>query len=168
MANRSQYPADRRSNSFRARRLALTAVAAGLMVAALATLSDAGPHPHHAPHPRKAAAHRASWARGGEPQLSRNSTGPRAPRTAAVRFVRDYAAWEAGRLSMLPSYDATERVIRLLEHAGRYRLRATRDLRRSVRVTAFGEHRYLATSAVGNFLIGRRRSQWLVVSLPGD
>lgn len=30
------------------------------------------------------------------------------------------------------------------------------------------EDRYLATSAVGNFLIGRRGSRWLVVSTPGD
>jgi hypothetical protein len=56
----------------------------------------------------------------------------------------------------------------LVEHAGRHPLGATTDVTRSVRMAASGEHRYLATSAVGNFLIGRRGSQWLVVSVPGD
>src|SRR5437764_11925309 len=100
--------------------------------------------------------------------LPRGSTASRAPWIAAVRFVRDYAAWEAGRLAMLPSHDATERVIRLVEHAGRRGPGATRDVTRSVRVAASGEHRYVATSALGNFVIGRQGARWMAVSAPGD
>ena len=88
----------RRLTSFCARRLALTAVAAALVVVAeaLATLSVAAPH---TPHPRRtAAAHRASKPYGGEPQPSQNSITSNAPWIAAVTFVRDYAAWQADRL----------------------------------------------------------------------
>ena len=37
----------------------------------------------------------------------------------------------------------------------------------SVRAAAAGAEGDLVTSAIGNFLIGRRGSRWLVVSLPG-
>jgi hypothetical protein len=137
------------------RRLALTVVAAGLVVGAegSATLSPAAPVPK--PY-------------GGEPQPYQNSLAPRAPWIAAVRFVRDYAAWEAGRLARLPSHDATERVIELLKHAGRHRLAATRGITRSVRMTASGARQYMVISVVGNFLIGRQGSRWMAVSVPGD
>jgi hypothetical protein len=31
-----------------------------------------------------------------------------------------------------------------------------------------GPGKYVVTSAIGNFLLGRQGSQWLVVSVPGD
>ena len=156
--------------SFRGRRLALAAVAGGLVVAfgALANFSPPRPVEHHSSHPWTAATPRASRPGEGEPRLAASSTAPRAPWAAAVRFVRDYAAWEAGRLARLPSYDATGRVIRLLEHAGRHGVGATRDLRRSVHVAASGARQYVVVSVVGNFLIGRRGSRWMAVSVPGD
>ncbi len=147
----------------------LTAVAVALVVAAegWATLSPTASHTHHVSHPRKVATHAAREPYEGEPQPAEGPTA-RAPWTAAVRFVRDYAVWEAGRLTRLPSRDATKHVIELLEHAGPHRLGATRDAARSVRMAASGEDRYVATSAVGNFLIGRRGARWLAVSAPGD
>jgi hypothetical protein len=157
-------------SAFRVRRLTLTVVAAGLVVAAegFAMLSAGTPHTHHASHPRTVAMHKGPKPYGGEPQPSQNSITPQAPWIAAVRFVRDYAAWQAGRLARLPAHDATERVIRLLEHAGRHRLSATTDVTRSIRMAASGEHPYLATSAIGTFLIGRQGSRWMAVSVPGD
>ena len=156
--------------SFSGRRLALAAVAAGLVVAfgVLATFSPPRPITHHASHPWKTATHKGPKPYGGEPRLAASSTAPGAPRAAAVTFVRDYAAWEAGRLARLPSHDATERVIRLLEHARRHGRGATRDVRRSVRVATSGARQYVVISVVGNFLIGRRGSRWMVVSVPGD
>jgi hypothetical protein len=156
--------------SFHGRRLALAAVAGGVVVAfgALATFSPPRPSSRHASHPWKAATRKASRPYGGEPRLAATSTAPRAPWAAAVRFVRDYAAWEAGRLARLPSHDATQRVIRLLEHAGRHGLGATRDLRRLIRVAASGARQYVVISVAGNFLIGRRGSRWMAVSVPGD
>jgi hypothetical protein len=143
-------------------------VAAALVLAAqaLPTLRHPAPHSHHAPHPRKAARDQPPY--GGEPQPSRDGTTPRAPWAAAVRFVRDYTAWEAGKLAKLPSHDATKRVIRLLERAGRHGLGESTELRHVVRMAAADERRYLVTSAAGNFLIDRRGSRWLVLSLPGD
>jgi hypothetical protein len=38
----------------------------------------------------------------------------------------------------------------------------------SIRLAAAAPDRYVVTSIVGNFLVGRRESLWLVVSLPGD
>jgi hypothetical protein len=123
---------------------------------------------HRTSPPRRAATHKASKAYGGEPHLSQSSTAPRPPRAAAVRFVRDYSAWEAGRLARLPSRDATERVIRLLEHAGRHGLGAIDDPAGAVRIGVAGPLGYVVTSTVGNFLLGRRGSGWVVVSVPGD
>ena len=151
------------------RRAALTiAVAVALVLAAeaLPTLRPPAPHTNHAPHPRKAAINQPPY--GGEPQPSRDGTAPRAPRAAAVRFVRDYAAWQARRLASLPSHDATERVVRLLERAGRHGPGVSMEVTHSVRMAASGERRYVVTSALGNFSIGRRGPRWLVVSLPGD
>ena len=96
---------------------------------------------------------------GGEPEPSQNSTTPHAPWIAAVRFVRHFAAWQASRLARLRSHDATERVVHLLEHAGRHGSGAIRDVNGSLRIARLGKHRYVATSAAGNFLIGRRASR---------
>jgi hypothetical protein len=104
---------------------------------------------------------------GGEPHLSVDSA-VRGPKMAAVRFVRDYARWSRGRLDAIPSTDATSRVIRLLEQQGR---RAGADVAhpsRMLRLAPASAHTYVVTSAVGNFLIGRREPGWVVVSLPGD
>jgi hypothetical protein len=170
MRSDSYYAAHRRGKrALRVRRLALTAVAAALIVIAeaLAGFRSEAPSTNHPSHPRKAATHTAS-SYGGEPRPSQSSTVPRAVWTAAVRFVRDYAGWEADRLTRIPSHDATERVIDLLKDAGRHRLAARRGIRPSVRMTASGGRQYVVISVVGNFLIGRRGSQWLAVSTPGD
>jgi hypothetical protein len=156
--------------ALRVRRLAVTALVAGLIAAAeaLATLSPEAPHTQRASHLRTAHEHRPSPPHGGEPQPSQDSSAPHGAWIAAVRFVRDYAAWQAGKLARLPSRYATERVIRLLKRTGRQGIGAIAGLTSAVRIAVVGRHRYLATSAVGNFLIGRRKSWWLVTSLPGD
>lgn len=105
---------------------------------------------------------------GRETELPQGSTTPPGPRKAGVRFVCDYSAWSSGRLIAIPAKDATERVIRLLEQTGRNGTGATADAVASVRIASAGASRYVVTGAIGNFLIGRRRSRWLVVSLPGD
>jgi hypothetical protein len=51
----------------------------------------------------------------GEPHIAREPTVPSAPHEAAIKFVRDYALWSAGSLTVIPAGDATPRVIRLLE-----------------------------------------------------
>ena len=86
------------------RRVALTVVAAGLVVAAevLAALSAATPGTRHVAHPVRVVAHSAPSPYGGEPQLSQHPTIPRAPWKAAVRFVRDYSAWRSGTLGRFP------------------------------------------------------------------
>jgi hypothetical protein len=148
------------------RRIALTVVTAGLVVAAevLATLGAARPRTRHV----TVVAHPALPPHGGEPQLPQDSTAPLAPTKAAVRFVREYSAWNRGRLGAIPAQDATRRVIRLLEQAGRHSIRATADVTGSVRVAPAAAHGYLVTSTIGNFLVGQRGQQWLVISLPGD
>jgi hypothetical protein len=149
--------------------MALTVVAAGLLVAAevLATLSVATPRTRHVTHQMTVVAHSALPYEG-EPQLSEHLTAPLAPRKVAVRFVRDYSAWSSGRLGAIPAQDATRRVIRLLEQAGRHSIGATADATESVGVAPAGAHGYVVTSTIGNFLVGRRGQQWLVISLPGD
>ncbi len=151
------------------RRVALTVVAAGLVVTAevLATLGAATPRARHVTPRMTVVAHPALPPYGGEPQLRQDSTAPPAPWKAAVRFVRDYSASNRGRLGAIPAQDATRRVIRLLERAGRHSIRATADVG-SVRIAPAGAHGYVVTSTIGNFLVGRRGKQWLVVSLPGD
>jgi hypothetical protein len=87
---------------------------------------------------------------------------------AAVRFVREYALWSAGRLAAIPGRDATRRVIRLLEQERRHPSVAAAKAVASVRIAPARDGRYVVTSAVGNFLISGRGSRWRVVSLPGD
>jgi hypothetical protein len=82
-------------------------------------------------------------------------------------FVRDYALWSSGRLSKIPARDAPRRVVWLLEPEPRSAGVATDAAVRSVRIGLADGQQYVVTSAVGNFLVGTRRSRWLVVSLPG-
>lgn len=105
---------------------------------------------------------------GGEPELARGSSAPRQVWDAAVRFVRDYEEWSKGRLARLPAGDATARVIALLERRGRAAGAAPFDVRASVRLAPDGRGTYIVTSRVGNFIVGKRRSRWLLTSLPGD
>jgi hypothetical protein len=160
----------RRLTASLVRRVALTVVAAMLLVAAevLAALGAATPHTRHLTLRTTVATHSAPVPYGGEPRLPRDTTAPRAPWTAAVRFVRDYSSWSRGRLAAILAEDATSRVIRLLERTGRDGTAATAGGGGSVRIAPAGAKRYVVTSAIGNFLIGRRGSRWLVVSLPGD
>ena len=69
---------------------------------------------------------------------------------------------------MIPGGDATRRVIMVLEHAGSIGRGTTANAAASVRIAPAGEHGYVVTSTIGNFLLGRRGQRWLVVSLPGD
>jgi hypothetical protein len=105
---------------------------------------------------------------GGEPDLARRTSAPRPARRAAVRFVRDYEQWSEGRLSGLPAGDATGRVIAILERRGRAGGVAASDVAASVRLARGGRRNYIVTSRVGNFIVAKRGSQWLVTSLPGD
>jgi hypothetical protein len=93
---------------------------------------------------------------------------PPAAFAAAVRFVRDYQAWSAGRLAAIPRGDAIGRVTRLLEQAGRLPGQFSPREVGSLGIAPVGIERYVVTSVVGNFLVGRVRLGWLVVSLPGD
>jgi hypothetical protein len=83
----------------RARRVALTVVAAGLVVTAevLTTLSAATPRARHATHRMTVTAPTSPPRYRGEPVLPRHSAAAAAPWRAAVRFVHDYSAWSAGR-----------------------------------------------------------------------
>lgn len=147
----------------------MTVVAAALVIAAevAATLSATPAHRANAHHIPSVRARVTPAPYGGEPHLSLDSHIPSGPRIAAVRFVRDYALWNSGRLARLPAKDATLRVIRLLERERRTARVATDLAARSVRIASASGQRYVVTTAVGNFLVATRRSRWLVVSLPG-
>jgi hypothetical protein len=151
------------------RRVVVTVIAAALVVAAevAATFSATAAHRANVHNTRSVRARVAPTPYGGEPHLSLDSHVPSGPRIAAVRFVRDYALWSSGRLATIPATDATLRVIRLLERERTSAGMATDVAARSVRIASAGGQRYVVTSAVGNFLVGTRRSRWLVVSLPG-
>ena len=151
-------------------RAAVAAVAAALIVAAetLATLRAAAPHTPSARHLATGSTRTITLPHWGEPQPFQGWTTAPAVRTAAVRFVRDYSAWQKGRLAAIPSHDATRRVAGLLEQAGRHDGGIAPHPAKSVRTVAAGALRYQVTSVVGNFLVDRHGSRWLVVSLPGD
>ena len=68
----------------------------------------------------------------------------------------------------MPSLDATRRVLGLLEHGGQPGTVDAANAVASVRMARTSLGTYVATSAIGNFLVGRKRSRWLVISLPGD
>jgi hypothetical protein len=152
------------------RRVAVTVVAGGLVVAAeiAATLSPAPVHQVRRHHPTATLRVRSPAAEPGEPELRPGSSVPSLPRTAAVTFVRDYSLWSGGQVASLSGRDMTRRVGGLLEHA---RTLATVDVANavsSVRIARAPRGTYVVTSAIGNFLVGRERSRWLVISLPGD
>jgi hypothetical protein len=64
--------------------------------------------------------------------------------------------------------DVTWRVLGLLEHGSRPGGVDVANAVASVRIARVLRGSYVVTSAIGNFLVGRRRSRWLVISLPGD
>jgi hypothetical protein len=152
------------------RRLAVTALAVALLVAAEIAPILSGNTAHGSRETRSATTHRpvAPALYGGEPHLPRNSTVPSAAREAAVRFVRDYASWSAGRVVAIPAADASPRVVRLLKQDASPAGTDAGEASRSVRVARAGPRSVAVTSSVGNFLIRQRRSRWVVVSLPGD
>jgi hypothetical protein len=68
----------------------------------------------------------------------------------------------------IPGRDTTRRVLGLLEHGGRLGTVDVADAVASVRIARAPRGTYVVTSAIGNFLVGRQRSRWLVISVPGD
>lgn len=153
-----------------ARRVAVTVLAAALIVAAesAAVLSASAVHRtnarDHGIRPERAVA--VSY--GGEPHVPSASRTAAGPWIAAVRFVRDFGRWGDGRLAALPTEDATPRVIRLLDRQGRSTGANLGADAGTVRIAPASARSYVVTSPVGNFLVGRRGGRWLVVSLPGD
>jgi hypothetical protein len=59
-------------------------------------------------------------------------------------------------------------VLGLLEHGRRLGGVVVANAVASVRIAHARRGIYVVTSVIGNFLLGRRRSRWLVISLPGD
>jgi hypothetical protein len=152
------------------RRLAVTALAVALVARAevAATLRTTTSHGRGETGDKPVRMRALPAPYGGEPRLSRNSPAPMAVRQAAVRFVRDYALWSAARLAAIPTGDASPRVIRLLQREAPPAGTNAGEASRSVRIARGGARSFVVTSAIGNFLIGKRRSRWRVVSLPGD
>jgi hypothetical protein len=62
----------------------------------------------------------------------------------------------------------TRRVLGLLEHGGRLGTVDVPNAVASVRIARASRGTYAVNSAIGNFLVGRKRSRWLVISLPAD
>ena len=159
------------SNRRVASRAALTSavvlLVGGAAVDSALSAGTRAPARRQQPHPTPAAA-RALAPSAGEPQLAADSSVPRAVRAAAVAFVRDYGAWSAGTLAEIPPRDASAGVIRALELAGRRGTRPASEQAASVRLGPAGAGRYVATSAIGNFLVGQIDSRWAAISLPGD
>jgi hypothetical protein len=68
----------------------------------------------------------------------------------------------------MPGLDVTRRVLGLLEHGDRLGTVDVANAVASVRIARAPRGTYVVTSTIGNFLVGRERSRWLVISLPGD
>jgi hypothetical protein len=153
-----------------ARRVAVTVLAAALIVAAesAAVLSASAVHRSNTRDHRIRPERAVAVSYGGEPHLPRASRTASGPWIAAFRFVRDYGRWSDGQLEAMPAEDATSRVIRLLDRQGRSTGAGTGADAGSVRIAPAGAREYVVTSPVGNFLVGRGAGRWLVVSLPGD
>jgi hypothetical protein len=160
----------RRVRAIRLRRVMLTVLAGGLIVAAglAATMSASIKAQGKAHHPvaRRAPIPRSRYT--GEPQLPQASATPLGAELAARRFVRDYGSWNGRQLQTIPAADATSRVLAVIEQGVRQPAVASVDAVDSVRMARVGPGQYVVTSAIGNFLLGRQGSQWLVVSVPGD
>ena len=166
----SRIAARRRASSEVLARLAVISIAVALVAAAevAATLSAASPHVNGETRATVTRKRVAPAPYGGEPHLSRDSTAPTAVRQAAIRFVRDYASWSAAVLTGIPAGEATKRVIRVVERQDPRGAPDAAEPARSVRIARGGARSFVVTSTIGNFLIGKRRSRWLVVSVPGD
>jgi hypothetical protein len=151
-------------------RVALTVAAGALVVTAevAATLSAASVHQPTARRPAAGAAPRPPSPQHGEPELPASSSAPSSARSAATRFVRDFARWSSGRARTIPSRDMTGQVLRLLEAEDRAGAVDVVHAVASVRIAPAQGGTYVVTSAIGNFLVGRQQSRWLVISLPGD
>jgi hypothetical protein len=152
------------------RRLAVSVVAVLLVIAAevAATLSATAPHGPKLTRPAPARVLAPPTPHAGEPQLPRDARSASGPRAAADAFVRDYSLWTDRRLAAIPAEDATHRVIRLLARQPRGNRPISSDAVDSVRIAPAAQATYIVTSTIGNFLVGKRGSRWIVVSLPGD
>ena len=71
-------------------------------------------------------------------------------------------------MAILPGSEMTGRVRGLLAHADRLGTVDVPTAVSSVRIARAASGAYVVTSAIGNFLVGRQGSRWLVISLPGD
>ena len=173
MAGRGRRPARGGQTLHRGmilRRVGVT-VAAGALVVAAEFAATLGPVGVHRPGRQRATATvRASSraAEPGEPVLPSTSSVPALTRSAAVTFVRDYALWSSRRVATIPARDMTRRVLGLLEHGGTLSTVDAAKAVASVKIAPAPRDTYVVTSAIGNFLMGRQRSRWLVISLPGD
>jgi hypothetical protein len=145
--------------------IAIVLVIAAEVAAAMSSVGTRPPTPFHRNHPVAAATPPTA---SGEPQLPDGAGIPSAPRSAAVRFVRDYTLWSGRERHRIPTGDATSRVIALLTQEGRQNQVPAYEAVASIRMTPDQFGRYVVTSAIGNFLVGRWGPRWLVISLPGD
>jgi hypothetical protein len=68
----------------------------------------------------------------------------------------------------MPASDTTRRVSVLLENEGRHGAVEVNTAVASVRIGPAPGGAYVVTSAIGNFLVGRQRSRWVVFAVPGD
>jgi hypothetical protein len=68
----------------------------------------------------------------------------------------------------MPGRDMTLRVLGLLEDRVRLSTVDVANAVASVRIAPTSYGTYVVTSTIGNFLVGRQRLRWLVISLPGD
>jgi hypothetical protein len=68
----------------------------------------------------------------------------------------------------MPGLDVTRRVLGLLEHGDRLGTVDVADAAASVRIARAPRGTYVVTSTIGSFPVGKQRSRWLVISVPGD
>jgi hypothetical protein len=154
----------------RARRAVLT-LAVIASVGGAAVMSSLAPAPTTVSHTRPLTTrhpHSRLKSHAGEPELRRSSRAAPAPERAALRFIRDLQRWAHNRVRTIPAVDATPRIVGLLTRRGRRAAVNSSPLLPLVRMAPAGLHEYVATSVLGNFLVGRRGAHWLIVSLPGD
>jgi hypothetical protein len=140
-------------------------------VGGAAVMSSLAPGPPTVSHSRLRATRSATSrlrSYSGEPELRRSSRVAPAPERAALRFIRDLQRWAQNRLGTIPAVDASPRIVRLITRRGRSAAVTTSHVLPLMRMASAGPAEYVATSVMGNFLVGRRGPHWLVVSLPGD
>jgi hypothetical protein len=137
-------------------RAAVTAVAGALVVAAeIAAVLSPSPF-HHSRRERPIASLRAisPVPEPGEPELPPAANASLPARSAAAAFVRDYALWSSHRARTFPG-DTTRRVLVTLEHEGRRGAVQATTAAAFLRIAPASAGIYVATSAIGNFLVGR-------------